>query len=159
MSNSAAQAIYPCFSGRTAQRVGAPVVVDNIPRTLIGRSALHGFGLFATEAIPAGTILCILDGQIIMWDSYNKTLAQSPFGSYSGPLFLEWNALDTETLLVRPFRTKYSYINHSRCPNTVLRRFPLALIAALDLKRGDELTIDYRCEPLSESYLRSAAYL
>ena len=85
--------------------------------------------------------------------------AQSPFGAFSPDLFMEWNALDTETLLIRPFRTKYSYINHSRSPNTMLARFPLRLTAIFDIDPGDELTIDYRREPLSDDYLRSATYL
>ena len=150
---------YPCFSLDDADRARTPLVVDNISAATIQKSHIHGFGLFTNRRIAAGAILCILDGQVVSWSSYNDMRARSPFDAFSPDLFMEWNALDKETLLIRPFRTKYSYINHSRSPNTMLARFPLRLTAILDIDSGDELTIDYRCEPLSDDYLRSATYL
>ena len=150
---------YPCFSQADADRARTPLIVDNILGTTIQKSSIHGFGLFTDRSIAAGAILCILDGQVVSWSSYNDMQARSPFTAFSPDLFMEWNALDTETLLIRPFRTKYSYINHSRSPNTILERFPLRLTAILNINSGDELTIDYRREPLSDDYLRSATYL
>ena len=39
-------------------------VIDNIKYTIIHESCVHGFGLFATQPLLQGTILCVLDGQI-----------------------------------------------------------------------------------------------
>jgi len=149
----------PIITKVTVEGLVLPFLLDNISGTSIQKSSLHGFGLFATEQIKRETILCVLDGQIVSWDSYIKISSEKPFGKFNGDLFMEWNALDEETLLIRPYRTKYSFINHSRNPNTVLQRFPLALLALENLQIGEELTLDYRKEPLSQHYLQSANFL
>lgn len=129
-------------------------IIDNITHTEIKPSTVHGFGLFATEPITEGTILGVLDGQVINWDEYDRISAALSLPSQAKEnIFMEWNALAEDTLLVRPLRTKYSFINHSRTPNTVLRRNPLRVVALRDLEAGEELLLDYRCEPLRKEYL------
>jgi uncharacterized protein len=133
-------------------------VVDNIKNTSVGVSAIHGIGLFADSEILSGTSLGVLDGQKILWHQYNalRNLTKQDLGIYSAYFFMEWNVLDSETLLVRPFRTKYSYINHSRTPNLQLTKvLPLTIVTLRDIKYGDELTLDYRFEPLPDHYLDS----
>lgn len=66
---------------------------------------------------------------------------------------MEWNALNKHTLLVRPLRTKYSYINHSRTPNTEILYNPIRVVATKDINPQDELTLDYRKEALPKEYL------
>ncbi len=134
-------------------------IVDNIANTDIKESSIHGYGLFSKNEIDSGTILCILDGQIVSWDSYDNFFSTKPFGRFDDYLFMEWNALDYNVLMVRPFRTKYSFINHSRNPNLILRRYPVALITLRPINPGEELTIDYRKEPLRKEYLEKATYL
>jgi hypothetical protein len=68
---------------------------------------------------------------------------------------MECNKLDLETYLVRPYRTKYSYINHSFSPNTVLKKYPLRLISLKKIHVGEEITLDYTQEELSQEYLSS----
>ncbi len=139
-------------------------IIDNIPQGYIAHSKIHGYGLFAKVDIYKGDILCILDGQIISWDMYQRLVAnlknkiQKPYEQY---FFMEWNALDESTLLVRTLRTKYSYINHDRHPNVQLTKYPLKIVAICDIYKNTEITIDYRCEPLNPDYLRThgATYL
>ena len=127
-------------------------IVDNIKNTYIDISSIHGFGLFAKKPIQAGAILCELDGQKMDWDHYEKLRKTINLGEYQDYIFMEWNALDTKTLLVRAFRTKYSYINHSKAPNVEVKYNPTRIEAVKDIGEHDELVIDYSKEPLSEEY-------
>ena len=127
-------------------------VSDNIKNTYIDISPIHGFGLFAKKPIQAGAILCELDGQKMDWAHYEKLRKTINLGEYQDYIFMEWNALDTKTLLVRAFRTKYSYINHSKTPNVEVKYNPTRIEAVKDIGEHDELVIDYSKEPLNEEY-------
>ncbi|GIU17877.1 SET domain-containing protein-lysine N-methyltransferase [Shewanella sp. MBTL60-007] len=132
------------------------VVLDNIENTDIRHSELHGFGLFChAHNIECGSLLCVLDGQILTVDKYNELESKlaPKIPNYKNYFFMECNYLGKNELLVRPLRTKYSYINHSRTPNIALHYDPLRLIALRDIRVDDELTIDYRKESLPESYV------
>lgn len=122
-------------------------IIDNIPNTRISESAIHGKGLFSTVTIPTGAILAVLDGQLI------PLASQHSVSSDICASHCEWNAVSKDMLLVRAFRTKYSFINHSNIPNLSLQYNPLRIVVSSDLKRGDELTLDYNKEPLPEQYL------
>lgn len=119
-------------------------VIDNIKLTYISDSLIHGCGLFAEQDIDEGVILGVLDGQIIPWKMHSKY-----------HLTLEWNAINVETILVRPYRTKYSYINHQRDSNLILTRNPLRVVTLRRIFKGEELTLDYRMEPLAPEYIES----
>lgn len=129
-------------------------VIDNIRSGRIAPSPTHGNGLFAVRPISAGEILGVLDGQVMNWDAYDQLVAHlNDTMTRSPELFLEWNCLSPDTLLVRPFRTKYSFINHSRTPNVALAPFPLRVVALRDIAAGEEYLLDYRQEPLRPEYL------
>lgn len=117
-------------------------VINNLKYTIIQPSKIHGNGLFAVKSIPSGTELGELDGQVIPESLHNKL-----------GLTLEWNAIQENVLLVRPYRTKYSYINHSRTPNLKLVGYPLKVVTLTTISEGEELTLDYRKEKLSEEYI------
>jgi SET domain-containing protein len=151
--------LYPNMTIDTINNQAFPLVINNIKHTIIQKSDIHGYGLFATNDIEKGSILCMLDGQIVSWNSYDDVASSNPFRQFNDYLFMEWNALDHNVLLVRPFRTKYSFINHSRSPNTILSRYPLAVLALHNIHVGEELTLDYRKEPLNKNYLNAATYL
>ncbi|KXS55407.1 MAG: hypothetical protein AWU57_186 [Marinobacter sp. T13-3] len=129
-------------------------VVNNIADTRIQVSDIHGYGLFAEKVITEGSVLARLDGQVVSYD-FNARTAD----------FTEWNALPGNRILVRPYRTKYSFINHSRTPNCRVRmddRHNVVVVEALlDVVPGAELTLDYRKEPLPDSYVSAevGAYL
>ena len=129
--------------------------IDNIHSTEIRNSNIHGFGLYATADIPAGTLLCYLEGQRIS-QKFHKQIFKSlepEIESLESYLFMECNYLADDHVLVRPLRTKYSYINHGSIPNVSIKNDPFRLLSTTDIIAGDELTIDYRNEPLSEEYL------
>lgn len=132
--------------------------INNIRQGYIAPSEIHGFGLFSNINIDKGDILCILDGQIMSWEKYNSIqkvvspILTSPYEQY---IFMEWNALDEDTLLVRSLRTKYSYINHSQTPNTEIFYHPLRIVAIEDIDKDQEILIDYRKEPLNYEYIKN----
>lgn len=132
------------------------IVIDNIPDSFISPSKIHGFGLFAARPFVPDEILCVLDGQKMLWDCYDKIDAalRDEVKALVDYFFMEWNSLDTDTLLVRPFRTKYSYINHSRLPNLKLLYDPLRVVVCCHIEDKSEFLIDYRCEPLRATYLQ-----
>lgn len=135
--------------------------INNIKQGYIAPSKIDGFGLFARNNIDKGDILCIFDGQIMSWEKYYEIQENvSPYIKipYDKYIFMEWNALDEETLLVRPFRTKYSYINHARKPNVEIEKYPLRLIAIEDIVKDTEITLDYRKEPLNDEYIKKHGF-
>lgn len=131
------------------------VVIDNISFSYITNSKIHGFGLFANSKIQKNTILGILDGQVMDWNNYNNLLdfLKNEFGIYKNYIFMEWNALDKKTLLVRPFRTKYSYINHSEEPNVEIKYNPIRIETIREIIKDEEILINYKNEPLNDDYL------
>ena len=122
-------------------------IIDNIPNTRISESAIHGKGLFSMASIPVGAILAVLDGQLVPFSRQHVVSADICAAH------CEWNAVSKDMLLVRAFRTKYSFVNHSQCPNLRLEYNPLRIVVSRDLNSGDELTLDYNKEPLPEQYL------
>lgn len=119
--------------------------LDNIKHTYIAPSPIHGQGLFSEAFIQAGKRLAILDGQVIPWSLHRE------IGFVD-----EWNAIAPGYILVRPYRTKYAFINHSREPNIAIERLSsisLALRTTRSIPKDQELTLDYREEPLPEDYL------
>ncbi len=119
-------------------------IIDNISNSKIQNSKIHGNGLFATCDMPSEVIIGILDGQQIPYSLYRKL-----------NLSLEWNALENDILLVRPYRTKYSFINHSRKPNVRIDNAPLRVVTIKNIKKGQEIVIDYRKEPLPLEYIKN----
>ena len=124
-------------------------VVNNISAGEIALSKIHGHGLFANQDIPVGCTLASLDGQEVPWALYKLTKKEE------SDAFNEWNAINPTLLLVRTFRTKYSFINHSRSPNCKVNAYSGKVIVSTmsNIPAGEELTLDYRHEPLPEEYL------
>ncbi|WP_148821467.1 SET domain-containing protein-lysine N-methyltransferase [Campylobacter concisus] len=128
-------------------------VIDNIKFTYIAKSNIHGFGLFSDRILDNGTILCFLDGQVMSWNHYDEIAKSINLGKYQKYIFMEWNALSNDTLLVRAFRTKYSYINHSNIPNVEIKYNPIRIETIKQINKNDEIVIDYNKEPLKKEYL------
>lgn len=119
-------------------------VINNIPDTTIAPSGTHGHGLFAARPFADGEVLGALDGQRVPWSTYARR------EGFSG----EWNAVSGDILVIRPFRTRYYYINHSRSPNLRVAESPLRVVALRDIPAGEELLLDYRAEPLPAEYMK-----
>lgn len=122
------------------------VVIDNIPGTSVKDSSIHAKGLFAKCRIPAGTILCVLDGQVLLYELVKDIVKD-----------IEWNALTKETVLVRVFRTKFSYVNHSKDSNVIIASNPCRLMAKKVIQAGEEILLDYLSTPISSDYIKKQA--
>jgi hypothetical protein len=126
----------------------------------IRNSPVHGFGLFALRKWSAGEVPCNrLDGQVLSHDEYEQLqLRMAPaLGRMRHFFFMEWNALSDDMLLARPFRTSYSFINHSPEPNLKVSfdGASLSLVVLRDIQPDEEFTLDYRLEPLPRGYFET----
>jgi SET domain-containing protein len=131
-------------------------VIDNIEHTEIKPSELHGFGLFAKYDMPKHKVLCKLTGQIMTKQTYTGLVERlTPYlDDLSFYFLMECNHVpNPDMLMVRSFRTKWSYVNHSTEPNCEFEIDTGILYAKREIKAGEELTFDYRVEPLDSTYL------
>jgi hypothetical protein len=114
----------------------AEVWVDE--RVVVGRSAIDGRGLFATDDLPAGTVVVRLGGELVDSATLSRLLAAAdPDAAY-----IDTIAVDEDAHLVLPPGTTAHFANHS-CDPTLWHVGPYELAARRDLRAGDELTVDY----------------
>lgn len=121
---------------------------DTAIRCRRGRSRLHHEGLFCEQACePGETIMRFHAGREVDADDYFNSENQDA----------EWNAVEGKRLFVRKHSTEYRLINHSRQPNATVKfdeiNLQFEVVADRPLTAGDEVLIDYRREPLPETYL------
>lgn len=133
------------------------VGVDDF-RFKIAPSRVHGFGLFAKGDLHRGAVVTQLTGQRMHIADIQRLKASLDVpAALRDYFFMEWNHLGETVVVARPFRTVYSYINHSRSPNCRILGQPGAddwrveLIEAVT--EGEELFLDYREEHLPREYL------
>jgi len=106
-------------------------------------SNIHGKGIFTTVDIPEGSIIMIIAGEAISGDECERR-------EELGNVYIFWNGdnyIDVENT------DKIKYINHQcdyNCEVGDRDEFSLFLIAARDIKAGEELTIDYGYEEIYE---------
>lgn len=121
-------------------------IVDNIVLGEIKPDENNILFLYASNNIKKDTILCELNGQIVFFEE-----------KY---LDYEWNYIGNNILLIRPFRTKYSFISHSKASNCIVKHFfdnfgtyqKSLLITSKDIKYGEKILLDYEKENLPEEY-------
>ena len=127
----------------------------------IRNSPVHGFGLFAVKNWCINNVFVEnLGGQVLSHDEYELLQARlAPgLGRMRRFFFMEWNALPGDRLLARPFRTQYSYINHSTETNVRIEPLScggLSLVISRDIEPEGEFFLDYRLEPLPRGYFES----
>ncbi len=98
------------------------------------KSRIDGFGIFCTQFIPKGELICKMVGQEISVNELKRRYASGREES-TNPLQVSDNRyLD--------LRRPYLYINHSCNPNSALVRRN-DLIAIRDIKIGEEITFNY----------------
>lgn len=127
-----------------AALLGNASFIETIADAELAPSPTQGHGLFASCARIAGEVLCVLDGQVIDVRRHPTVIDA-----------LEWNALSPESLLVRPLRTSYGYINHSTRPNVAIDDDGRTMRACRPIAVGDEFTLDYFAQSVPEAYLAS----
>ena len=123
-----------------------PVHLQTIANTVVLESDIHNWGLFCTNDIPKGTLLCILRGQILTMAEYESFLAS---GEIPRVCFVEKAMLDNDRMVVMPFRTSYSFINHSQEKEMLsfaIKNETVEVYAATDIKKGEEIVSVYDLE-------------
>lgn len=104
-------------------------------------SKIHGNGVYSKRPIIRNFSVFSLYGEMI---SSKDIKGDFPEG--------EWNAISDTQFLVRKKRTLYGYINHSRTPNCEIDFSSMEVKTISGIRKGEELTLDYRKEALPESY-------
>ena len=99
---------------------------DPVPRVRAADSPIHGRGLFATEAIPAGSHIGRYDGRRTGEDGMHVLWVE-------GDAAEEWVGYDGTNVL--------RFMNHSKQPNAEMDGQDL--YAGRDIAAGEEITIDY----------------
>jgi hypothetical protein len=100
----------------------------------LGASAIHGIGVFAARALPAGTVVLSIDDSRIVTAADPLRPGEADYHcDYLGP---------ERTVLMQP---PERHINHSCDPNTFVRTIAgtRQVIALRDIAAGEEITYDY----------------
>jgi uncharacterized protein len=108
----------------------------------VADSPIHGKGIFTKTDIPAGRIICIIEGEVI---SEAECIRRE---DEEGNVYIFLNGdnyIDTSgTELIKN-------LNHYCTPNCYVDdrdEFSLILVSERDIKAGEELTIDYDYEEI-----------
>lgn len=114
----------------------------------IGRTK-HGVGVVAVRAIPKGTNPfknCDPFGDVL--EIPETEFEASPAPEEAKQLVRDFCALQNGVYFVPNYGIdaidKFYFLNHSRKPNMVTKDKGETFIAARDIKKGEELTADYR---------------
>lgn len=97
----------------------------------IGKSGIHGNGIFAKKNIKRGEIICVLKGEIVVFEVKNEK------DSEYGP---NWVGIG-KNLWIDPL-PPIRYINHSCNPNTGIKG-RVVIVALKNIKKGEEFFLDY----------------
>lgn len=114
----------------------------------VRQSQVHGFGVFATKAIVAGTVVCLYTGDVISAEEAERRSAERSRAFPDAPIYIfeidENTCIDaTRTGTENPAR----FINHScneNCEavwNAETRRMEIR--ALRNIVAGEELSFDY----------------
>mgnify|MGYP001815500947 FL=1 len=106
-------------------------------KTEIGKSRIHGKGLFAHTAISRGEIIAVKGGYVLPTDTWTELEGQL------GPAEIQI----AENLFVAPVSQderdgSMLYINHSCDPNCAIQG-QIVFVAMRDIGEGEELTHDW----------------
>ena len=110
----------------------------------VRRSAIHGRGVFATEAIPRGERIIEYKGQRVSWDDAMERPDSDPDDPAHTFLF---EIEDGRVIDARVRGNAARWINHSGAPNCVTfedDKGRVFIEARRAIKPGEELSYDYR---------------
>lgn len=107
------------------------------PKTAVRESGTHGRGLFAAKPIRKGEIVSIRGGHIL--PRRLPARARRPAGYWGYPIADDFvlgplTRRETESVMM--------YLNHSCAPNVGIKG-QIIFVTMRDIRRGEELTIDY----------------
>jgi uncharacterized protein len=115
-----------------------PTWIDD--RLVVGDSGIDGRGLFATDLVPAGTVVMRLGGRLISSIELEFLLAAAD--ADSGGSYVDTIAVNENAHLVLPPGSRIHFANHS-CDPSLWHVGPYEITARRHLHEGDEVTIDY----------------
>ncbi len=103
----------------------------------VRNSIIEGRGIFVSVDVPKDSLIMKIEGEVIDGNEceYREEKDNNVYIFWNGD-----NFIDTSN------SPKIKYINHDCTPNCIVDdrdEFSLNLIAACDIKAGEELTIDY----------------
>jgi uncharacterized protein len=110
----------------------------------VRESEIHGKGIFAKDPIPAGEIIMVIEGEVISEDECVRRENEED------NVYIFWNG---DTYIDTANTNVIKYINHDcdyNCEVDDKDDSSLYLMSAVDIKPGDELTIDYGYEEIYE---------
>ncbi len=107
-------------------------------------SGIHGKGIFLTKAVPEGTPIMIIAGEVISGDECERREDEED------NVYIFWNG---DTYIDTVMTEKIKYVNHNcdfNCDVLDRDESSLLLVAYRDISAGEELTIDYGYEEIYE---------
>ena len=114
-------------------------------KTRIGPSTIHGIGLFAAEFIPKGTMTWRFDRSVD--GIYTKSeVGRLPEPKHTEILGMHFAYLSKQTGRYVDCGDDARFMNHADEPNTievVKEEEERPNVAARDIQKGEEITIDY----------------
>jgi SET domain-containing protein len=118
--------------------------INDAPETYVKESKIDGYGLFASRRLDKGDVI-VQFGSPNFWrdeDYYNLTEEEKNKRWYV--------ALSTTRCLITDKRTNFSFINHSTEPNAFIDLENRWVVSSREIKKNEEITIDYTAQPAPE---------
>jgi len=119
-------------------------LIDNASNCHVEPSVIHGYGLFASKDFKWGELVVDYSIQFERWRYLKfEELTEEQIER-------EWFVGVTEdTCITSDDYSKFSFLNHSRDANCICDFTKFLINANREIKKGEEITIDYRTEPRS----------
>jgi SET domain-containing protein len=105
-------------------------------------STVHGKGLFAKKDIPAGTLICIIEGEFIDEDECVRR------EEHENNNYIFWHS---DTNYIDVSKNYLRFLNHDCDPKCWIddgSETTLNMYASVDISAGEELTIDYEYDEI-----------
>lgn len=121
----------------------AATLFDNALKCDVQGSEIHGYGLFARETIQ--------EGEAVIDFSFPNFYREIRFEDQTDEFLQEGKfiGMSEEICLVGERATKFAVVNHSRTPNAAIHYGDRKVYALTKIQPNEEITIDYRLEPVS----------
>lgn len=124
-------------------------MIDNAPDCHVMSPSIQGRGLFAGKSFTKGEV-------IVDFTEYRKDFYKIRYNQLNDyQLKYNWSVqVDQDHCLTFDRFSKFSYINHSRTPNCEWMVYEYLIIAARNIRTGEEITIDYRTQdrPVGQNF-------
>ena len=114
----------------------------NAPETYVKESSIEGYGLFASKDFKKGEL--IVDYNLFPENWYKMKYVELSEEQNRKNWYV---MIDNENCITNDKFSKFSYINHSRNSNCFWNINKRIITADRDIKKDEELFIDYRLEP------------